>query len=73
MLLNRVRISLLAKYDLHISHIGHPFERLALLLPDGEVKIRFEHGGIIAILRARKRWVDEMIVRVRVSIVLCKH
>lgn len=73
MLLDCVRISLLAEYNLHISHISHPFEGLALLLPNREVGIIFEHGGIIAVLGARKRWIDELIIRVWGSIVLCKH
>lgn len=67
------RCSFLLQGYLHACHVGKPFERFCLCLSHCDIYVGPEDGGIVAILTSRKWRIDEMVVWVFRSIVLCNY
>lgn len=69
--LDSVRVALLLQHQGKCTHVGYPFERLALRNAHCNLGVVFKHRWIVAILRAGQRWINEVVVRVLWSVVLC--
>jgi hypothetical protein len=71
--LHSPRCSFLLQGYFHACHVSNPFERFCLYLSHCDIYVGPEDGGVIAILISRERRIDEMVVWVFRSIVLCNY
>jgi hypothetical protein len=67
------RCSFLLQGYSHACHVSNPFERFCLCLSHCDIYVGPEDGGVVAILISRKWRIDEMVVWVFRSIVLCNY
>lgn len=66
-------VAFLLKIQSKTGQVGNPLEWLALFRTSGQENIILENCGIIAELWSGQLGINEMVVRISVSIVLCRN